>query len=104
MFMRLIYQYIPDWMRPIARNVRRMLGAGTCKPIPTNSISANLVNVSIRPVLPELIKQFDFKLFIAASSVVDLFIDRVFGHHFDVTKAWDLECGLKPENCVRNAN
>ena len=49
MFIRLIYQYIPDWMRPIARNVRRMLGAGTRKPIPTNLIAANLVSVSIEP-------------------------------------------------------
>ena len=102
--MRLIYRYILHWMRPIARHVRRMFGAGTRMLIPTNSTSANLVNVSIEPLLPELIKRFNFKLFIAGSSVVNLFIDRVFGHHCEVTKTWDLECALKPEKCVRNAN
>ena len=47
--------------------------------------------IRAQDVLRELIKRFNFKLFIAASSVVDIFIDRAFGHHFDVTKASDLD-------------
>ncbi len=53
--------------------------------------SEGFEGIRAQDVLPELIKRFDFKLFIAASSVVDLFIDRSFGHHFDVTKSWDLD-------------
>jgi SAM-dependent methyltransferase len=51
--------------------------------------SEGFEGIRAQDVLPELIKRFHFKLFIAASSVVDIFIDRGFGHHFDVTQAWD---------------
>lgn len=47
--------------------------------------------IRAQDILPELIKRFHFNLFIAAGSVVDIFIDRSFGHNFDVTKAWDLD-------------
>lgn len=47
--------------------------------------------IRAQDVLPELLKKFHFKLFIAASSVVDIFIDRGFGHNFDVYNARDLE-------------
>jgi SAM-dependent methyltransferase len=53
--------------------------------------SEGFEGIRAQDVLPELIKRFNFKLFIAASSVVDIFIDRGFGHHFDVTKASDLD-------------
>ena len=52
---------------------------------------ANFEGIRAQDVLPELIKRFNFKLFIAAGSVVDIFIDRTFGHHFDVTKSRDLD-------------
>lgn len=47
--------------------------------------------IRAQDVLPELLKRFHFKLFIAASSVVDVFIDRGFGHNFNVDNARDLE-------------
>ena len=53
--------------------------------------SEGFEGIRAQDILPELIKRFHFKLFIAASSVVDIFIDRGFGHHFDVNKAWDLD-------------
>ena len=53
--------------------------------------SEGFEGIRAQEVLPELKKRFNFKLFIAASSVVDIFIDRSFGHHFDVGKAWDLD-------------
>ncbi len=53
--------------------------------------SEGFEGIRAQDVLPELIKRFNFKLFIAASSVVDVFIDRAFGHHFDVAQAWDLD-------------
>ena len=53
--------------------------------------SEGFEGIRAQDILPELLKRFHFKLFIAASSVVDIFIDRGFGHHFDVKKAWDLD-------------
>ena len=53
--------------------------------------SEGFEGIRAQDVLPELIKRFNFKLFIAASSVVDIFIDRSFGHHFEVSKPWDLD-------------
>jgi SAM-dependent methyltransferase len=47
--------------------------------------------IRAQDILPELIKRFNFTLFIAASSVVDNFIDRSFGHHFDVNNPRDLD-------------
>lgn len=52
--------------------------------------SESFEGIRAQDILPELIKRFHFKLFIAASSVVDIFIDRSFGHHFDVNKPDDL--------------
>jgi len=53
--------------------------------------SEGFEGIRAQDILPELLKRFHFKLFIAASSVVDIFIDRGFGHHFDVNKTWDLD-------------
>lgn len=47
--------------------------------------------IRAQDVLPEMIKRFNFKLFIAASSVVDIFIDRSFGHHFNVNNPRDTD-------------
>jgi SAM-dependent methyltransferase len=40
-------------------------------------------------ILPLLIKNFNFELFIGFSNVIDIFIDRGFGHNFDVSNKWD---------------
>jgi SAM-dependent methyltransferase len=45
--------------------------------------------IRAQDVLPELIKRFHFKLFIAASNVVDPFIDRSFGHHLNAQSEQD---------------
>jgi len=42
-------------------------------------------------ILPLLIKSFHFKLFIAFSNVIDIFIDRGFGHNFDPNNKWDTD-------------
>jgi SAM-dependent methyltransferase len=52
---------------------------------------AGFEGIRAQDVLPELIKRFDFELFIAASAAIDVFIDRSFGPNFDATKAWDLD-------------
>jgi SAM-dependent methyltransferase len=47
--------------------------------------------IRAQEVLPLLIERFAFDLFIAFGNVIDPFIDRSFGHHFDPGKAWDRE-------------
>lgn len=45
--------------------------------------------IRAQDILPLLIERFAFDLFIAFGNVIDPFIDRSFGHHFDPAKAWD---------------
>ena len=42
-------------------------------------------------ILPLLIKMFHFDLFLGFANIVDVFIDRSFGHNFDVNNRWDIE-------------
>ena len=45
--------------------------------------------IRAQDILRLLLANFHFELFIAFGNVIDPFIDRVFGHHFDVTSPWD---------------
>ena len=40
-------------------------------------------------ILPLLIERFDFELFSGFGNLIDPFIDRCFGHHFDPDAEWD---------------
>ncbi|MGA9370933.1 MAG: class I SAM-dependent methyltransferase [Solirubrobacterales bacterium] len=40
-------------------------------------------------ILPVLVERFDFELFIGFGNVIDPFIDRSFGPHFDPDRQWD---------------
>ena len=42
-------------------------------------------------ILPLLIKKFHFDLFVAFANIVDIFVDRSFGHNFDPNNEWDRE-------------
>ena len=42
-------------------------------------------------VLPLLVEYFDFEIFLAFGNVVDVFVDRCFGHNFDANHAADRE-------------
>jgi len=46
--------------------------------------------VRAQDILPLLIKQFHFESFFAFANVIDPFIDRGFGHHFNIDSAHDL--------------
>jgi hypothetical protein len=37
-----------------------------------------------------LIKKFHFELFVGFANIIDIFIDRCFGHNFDPASPWDL--------------
>ncbi len=45
--------------------------------------------IRAQDILPLLIANFDFDLFIPFGNVIDPFIDRCFGHNFDPGNAWD---------------
>lgn len=45
--------------------------------------------IRAQDILPLLIERFDFELFFAFGNLVDPFIDRSFGPHFDAAGAWD---------------
>jgi len=45
--------------------------------------------IRAQDILPLLIEHFGFELFIPFANVVDPFIERTFGHNFDVSNAWD---------------
>ena len=46
--------------------------------------------IRAQDVLPLLLRYFDFQLFVGFGNVIDVFVDRSFGHNFDVTGGWDL--------------
>ncbi len=45
--------------------------------------------IRAQDVLPLCVERFGFELFLPFANVVDPFIDRGFGHHFDADAAWD---------------
>ena len=45
--------------------------------------------VRAQDVLPLLLERFDFPLFVAFGNVINVFVDRNFGFHFDDNAAWD---------------
>ncbi len=47
--------------------------------------------IRAQDILPLLIKNFHFQLFIGFSNVIDVFIDRAFGHNFNPSKKWDTD-------------
>ncbi len=47
--------------------------------------------IRAQDILPLLVKKFHFEFFIAFGNLIDIFIDRAFGHNFDPTVAHDRE-------------
>jgi SAM-dependent methyltransferase len=47
--------------------------------------------IRAQDILPLLVKMFDFDLFLGFGNLIFPFIDRVYGHNFDVKKQWDRE-------------
>ncbi len=46
--------------------------------------------IRAQDILPLLIRKFHFELFVGFANVIDIFIDRCFGHNFDPANCWDL--------------
>lgn len=51
--------------------------------------SEGFEGIRAQDILPLLLRKFEFRLFIGFANVVDVFIDRAFGHNFDATQEWD---------------
>lgn len=45
--------------------------------------------IRAQDILPLLIERFDFEFFFAFGNLIDPFIDRGFGPHFDPARDWD---------------
>lgn len=45
--------------------------------------------IRAQDILPLLTERFDFSVFAAFGNIVNVFVDRVFGHNFDASQAWD---------------
>ena len=45
--------------------------------------------IRAQDVLPELLKRFNFRFFVGFGNVVDIFVDRSFGHNFDANDPHD---------------
>ncbi len=45
--------------------------------------------IRAQDVLPLLLSNFRFEFFFAYGNLIDPFVDRAFGHHFDPSRAWD---------------
>lgn len=53
--------------------------------------SRSFEGIRAQDILPLLIKNFDFELFLPFSNIITVFIDRIFGYNFDPNKPFDTE-------------
>jgi SAM-dependent methyltransferase len=51
--------------------------------------SEGFEGIRAQDVLPELLKRFSFHTYIGFANVIDVFIDRAFGHNFSAAQEWD---------------
>lgn len=47
--------------------------------------------IRAQDILPLLVDKFDFEMFLPFANIIMVFIDRTFGHNFDVNKAFDID-------------
>lgn len=51
--------------------------------------SEGFEGIRAQDIVPLLLMRFQFRLFIGFANVIDVFIDRAFGHNFDENGEWD---------------
>ncbi|MFT5135530.1 MAG: ubiquinone/menaquinone biosynthesis C-methylase UbiE [Arenicella sp.] len=59
--------------------------------------------IRAQDILPLLVKEFHFEMFIGFSNVIDIFVDRCFGHNFDANKRWDTDFIDSVQDCDEKA-
>lgn len=47
--------------------------------------------IRAQDVLPLLVEKFEFEMFMPFANVIMVFIDRTFGHNFDIENQWDID-------------
>ena len=47
--------------------------------------------IRAQDILPLLMKEFEFEKFVPFGNVIDIFVDRAFGHNFDPNSEWDCD-------------
>jgi len=85
--MAIIHEYWRELPRPYRRNVQlrrheKLLKYWDCS-------IAGFEGIRAQDILPLLVERFDFELFFAFGNLIDPFIDRSFGPHFDADAEWD---------------
>jgi len=45
--------------------------------------------IRAQDILPLLTRRFHFELFIGFGNIIDIFVDRAYGHNFDPANQWD---------------
>lgn len=51
--------------------------------------SEGFEGIRAQDIVPLLLKRFHFRVFIGFANVIDVFVDRAFGHNFDENGEWD---------------
>lgn len=51
--------------------------------------SEGFEGIRAQDILPLLLQRFEFQLFIGFANVIDVFVDRSFGHNFNPEREWD---------------
>ena len=51
--------------------------------------SEGFEGIRAQDILPLLTKRFHFEVFVGFGNIIDIFIDRAYGHNFDATNEWD---------------
>jgi SAM-dependent methyltransferase len=74
---------------PEARRYNLQLQRQERKFLDWDCAQAGFEGIRAQDILPLLIERFDFEFFLGYANVIDPFVDRSFGHHFDANSAAD---------------
>lgn len=74
---------------PASHRYNRMLNRYEAQYINHDCSTASFEGIRAQDILPLLVENFHFELFIPFGNLVMVFIDRPFGHNFNADAAWD---------------
>ena len=82
---------VRDFWRELPRSYRynRQLDRYERRYINWDCSTEGFEGIRAEDILPLLIERFDFRMFVGFANVVDVFVDRAFGHNFDADAQWD---------------
>jgi SAM-dependent methyltransferase len=81
---------LPFWRElPVEYRWNRLLNRYEEEYIDHDCSSEGFEGIRAQDILPLLLTQFDFELFVGFGSIIDVFVDRSFGFNFDGLGDWD---------------